>query len=292
MLGATVIVFSILHLTPGDPVKLILGSDRVSPERVQELREELGLDRPLFVQYFLWLSGALRGDFGNSIAQKVPVSELIIERLPNTLKLSISSWLLAIIIGIPIGLISALKQYTAVDHVFMGLALFWFSVPSFWLGLMLMLFFGLQLGWLPISGAGDIRSLILPVMTLGLPAVGMLARLIRSEILEVLREDYIVTARAKGLREMIVMYKHALRNAVAPVVVYFFLRVPWFIGGSVVVETVFAWPGIGRLMYKAILTKDFPIVQGVIFIIAIITVISNLLGDIVTGLLDPRIRYH
>jgi ABC-type dipeptide/oligopeptide/nickel transport system permease component len=292
MLGATVIVFSILHLTPGDPIKLILGSDRVSPERVQELREELGLDRPLFVQYFLWLSGALRGDFGNSIAQKVSVSELIVERLPNTLKLSISSWLLAIIIGIPIGLFSALKQYTAVDHIIMGLALFWFSVPSFWLGLMLMLFFGLQLGWLPISGAGDIRSLILPVMTLGLPAVGMLARLIRSEILEVLREDYIVTARAKGLRETIVMYKHALRNAVAPVVVYFFLRVPWFIGGSVVVETVFAWPGIGRLMFKAILTKDFPIVQGVIFIIAIITVISNLLGDIVTGLLDPRIRYR
>jgi ABC-type dipeptide/oligopeptide/nickel transport system permease component len=291
LLGATVIVFSILHLTPGDPVKLILGSARASPERVQELRIELGLDQPLHIQYFKWLSGAVRGDLGKSIAQKIPVSQLILERLPETLKLSISSWLLAVLIGIPIGLISAVKQYTAVDHILMGLALFWFSVPAFWLGLMLMLFFGLRLGWLPISGHGGIKSLVLPVLTLGLPAVGMLARLTRSEILEVFREDYIITARAKGLREIIVMYKHALRNAIAPVIVYLFLRVPWFIGGAVVVETVFAWPGIGRLMYKAILTKDFPIVQGVIFIIAIITVLSNLLGDIVTGILDPRIRY-
>ena len=291
LLGATVIVFSILHLTPGDPVTLILGSDRVSPERVQELREELGLDRPLFIQYFLWLSGALRGDLGKSIAQKVSVSELIIERLPNTLKLAISAWLLAIIIGIPIGLFSAVKQYTAADHILMGLALFWFSVPAFWLGLMLMLFFGLKLGWFPISGHGGFKSLVLPVLTLGLPAVGMLARLTRSEVLEVYREDYIITARAKGLTEFIVMNKHALRNAVAPVIVYLFLRIPWFIGGAVVVETIFAWPGIGRLMYKAILTKDFPIVQGVIFIISIMTVLSNLIGDIVTGILDPRIRY-
>jgi len=291
LFGATVIVFSILHLTPGDPVKLILGSSRVSPERVEELRAELGLDQPLHIQYFLWLSGALRGDFGNSIAQKTPVLELILERLPNTLKLSILSWLLAVLVGIPIGVFSAVKQYSAADHILMGLALFWFSVPGFWLGLMFMLFFGLRLGWLPISGYSGIKSLILPVMTLGLPAVGMLARLVRSELLEVLREDYIITARAKGLRETFVMYKHALRNAVAPVVVYLFLRIPWLIGGSVVIETVFAWPGIGRLMYKAILTKDFPIVQGVIFIIAIMTVLSNLLGDIVSGFLDPRIRY-
>jgi peptide/nickel transport system permease protein len=157
---------------------------------------------------------------------------------------------------------------------------------------MLMLIFGLQLGWFPISGYSGIKSLVLPVLALGLPSAAVLARLMRSEMLEVLREDYITTARAKGLKEFIVLYKHALRNALAAVVVYLFLRIPWLIGGAVVIETVFAWPGMGRLLYKAILSKDFPIVQGVIFIIAIVTVLSNLLGDIVTGLLDPRIRFE
>jgi ABC-type dipeptide/oligopeptide/nickel transport system permease component len=292
MLGVTVVVFSILHLTPGDPVKLMFGSARVSPERIEEMRKELGLDQPLYIQYISWLSGALRGDFGNSIAQKVPASELILERLPKTLLLTSLAWLLAILLGIPIGVVSAFRQYTVVDHFFMLFSLFWFSMPAFWLGLMLMLIFGLQLGWFPISGYSGIKSLVLPVLALGLPSAAVLARLMRSEMLEVLREDYITTARAKGLKEFIVLYKHALRNALAAVVVYLFLRIPWLIGGAVVIETVFAWPGMGRLLYKAILSKDFPIVQGVIFIIAIVTVLSNLLGDIVTGLLDPRIRFE
>ena len=291
VLGATVIVFSIMHLTPGDPVRLILG-DRFSPERVEELREQLGLDKPLPVQYFRWLAGAVRGDLGISTAARASVSTLIFERIPYTLLLTVTAMAISILLGIPIGVISAVKQYTIVDHISMAAALFWLSMPGFWLGLMFMLLFGLWLGWLPLSGYNGAKSLILPALTLGLPQIGMLARLMRSEMLEVLREDYVMTARAKGLKEFLVMYKHALRNAVISVIVYLFLGIPWLISGAVVVETIFAWPGMGRLMYRAILTKDFPIVQGVIFIIAILTVLCNLLGDIVTGFLDPRIRHE
>ncbi len=290
ILGATVVVFSILYLTPGDPVRLMLG-DRISPERIEEVRRQLGLDQPIYVQYVRWLMGALRGNFGISIAAKRSASQLIFERLPYTLELTMTAMAISILLGIPIGVVSAVKQYTIVDHVSMAAALFWLSMPGFWLGLMLMLLFGLRLGWVPISGSSGIKSLILPALTLGLPQIGMLARLMRSEMLEVLREDYIMTARAKGLKEFLVMYKHALRNAITSVIVYLFLGIPWLISGSVVVEMIFAWPGMGRLMYQAILTKDFPIVQGVIFIIAILTVLFNLLGDIATGFLDPRIRY-
>jgi peptide/nickel transport system permease protein len=290
ILGVTVVVFSILYLTPGDPVRLMLG-DRISPERIEEVRRQLGLDQPICVQYVRWLTGALRGNFGISIVAKRSASQLIFERLPYTLKLTVTAMVISILLGIPIGVVSAVKQYTIVDHVSMAAALFWLSMPGFWLGLMLMLLFGLRLGWVPISGSSGIKSLILPALTLGLPQIGMLARLMRSEMLEVLREDYIMTARAKGLQEFLVMYKHALRNAITSVIVYLFLGIPWLISGSVVVEMIFAWPGMGRLMYQAILTKDFPIVQGVILIIAILTVLFNLLGDIATGFLDPRIRY-
>jgi peptide/nickel transport system permease protein len=290
ILGVTVVVFSILYLTPGDPVRLMLG-DRISPERIEEVRRQLGLDQPICVQYVRWLTGALRGNFGISIVAKRSASQLIFERLPYTLELTVTAMVISILLGIPIGVVSAVKQYTIVDHVSMAAALFWLSMPGFWLGLMLMLLFGLRLGWVPISGSSGIKSLILPALTLGLPQIGMLARLMRSEMLEVLREDYIMTARAKGLQEFLVMYKHALRNAITSVIVYLFLGIPWLISGSVVVEMIFAWPGMGRLMYQAILTKDFPIVQGVIFIIAILTVLFNLLGDIATGFLDPRIRY-
>ena len=292
VLGATVVVFLILHLTPGDPVRLILGHARASPERIEELREQLGLDRPIYVQYGLWLSGVLRGDFGISIGHKRPASGLIYERLPYTLGLTVTAMVIGVLLGIPFGVVSAVKQYTAVDHISMAAALFWLSMPGFWLGLMFMLIFGLWLGWVPISGYSGARSLIMPALTLGLPQVGMLARLMRSEMLEVLREDYIMTARAKGLTEFLVTYKHALRNAAISVMVYLFLGIPWLISGAVVVETIFAWPGMGRLLYRAILTKDFPIVQGVIFVIAILTVLCNLLGDIVSGFLNPRIRYE
>lgn len=289
VLGATVVVFSILHLTRGDPARLMLGH-RASAERVQEMRQQLGLDQPILVQYVRWLFGALRGDFGTSIVAKRSASEIILERLPFTLQLTIASLVFSTIVGIPIGVLSAVKQYSVVDYLSMSAALFGLSMPGFWLGLMLMLFFGLRLGWLPISGHSGLKSLILPALTLSLPEIAMLARLMRSEMLEVIREEYIMTARAKGLRESLVMYKHALRNAIAPVVVYLFLGIPWLVSGAVVIESVFAWPGMGQLMYRSILAKDFPVVQGFVFVIALLTVVCNLLGDIVTGFLDPRIR--
>jgi ABC-type dipeptide/oligopeptide/nickel transport system permease component len=205
--------------------------------------------------------------------------------------LTVTSLIISIFIGIPLGVISAANQYKPVDHISMGVALFWLSMPGFWLGLMLMLIFGLFLGWLPISGYSGFKSLILPAVTLGLPQVGLLARLMRSEMLEVLRDEYIKTARAKGLKEFIVMYKHALRNALIPIVVYLFLGIPWLISGAVVIETVFSWPGMGRLLIRSIMLKDFPVVQALILIIAILTVLFNLLGDILTGFLDPRIRF-
>jgi ABC-type dipeptide/oligopeptide/nickel transport system permease component len=290
VISATVIVFSILFLTPGDPVRLLVPTERITTERIEEIRHELGLDRPFVVQYFSWIVNVAQGNFGTSLATKSSVIDLLLDRLPYTFILTATSLLLSILIGIPLGIISASNQYKLIDHTSMGLALFWLSMPSFWLGLMLMLLFGLKLGWVPISGYSGFKSLILPAVTLGLPQVGLLARLMRSEMLEILRDEYIKTARAKGLREYIVMYKHALRNAVIPVVVYLFLGLPWLISGAVVVETVFSWPGMGRLLYRSIMVKDFPVVQAVILFIAVLTVLFNFLGDILTGMLDPRIR--
>jgi peptide/nickel transport system permease protein len=289
ILGATLIVFSILHLTKGDPVSLMV-SHRATEERKEELRHQLGLDRPIYVQYARWIYGVMRGDLGDSIVAKRPVLDLILNRLPFTLRLTVTALLLSTIAGIPIGVLSAVKQYSFLDYSSMSVALVGLSMPGFWLGLMLMLLFGLKLGWVPISGHIGIKSLILPSLTLALPETAMIARLIRSEMLEVIHDDYILTARAKGLRETIVIYKHALRNAIIPVVVYLFLGIPWLVSGAVVIETVFAWPGMGQLMYRSIVAKDFPIVQGIVFIIALLTVLCNLLGDVLTGLLDPRIR--
>lgn len=291
VLASTVIVFSILLLSPGDPVRLLIPAQRITPEKIDEIRHELGLDQPVPVQYIRWLGRVVQGDLGTSLATKRAASEMILARLPNTLLLTGAAMIFSIIIGLPLGVISATNQYKPIDHASMGLALFWLSMPGFWLGLMLMLIFGLYLGWVPISGFSGPKSLILPALTLGLPQIGMLARLMRSEMLEVMRDEYIKTARAKGLKEFFVLYKHALRNAVIPVVVILFLGVPWLISGSVVIETVFSWPGIGRLLYRSIMLKDFPIVQAIILVIAILTVLFNLVGDILTGLLDPRIRY-
>jgi ABC-type dipeptide/oligopeptide/nickel transport system permease component len=291
VLTATVIVFSILYLTPGDPVRLLVPAQRITPEKIDEIRHELGLDKPFAEQYVNWLFNVMRGEMGTSLAAKRGVSGMLFARLPYTLLLTVTSLIISILLGLPLGVLSAANQYKPIDHASMGMALFWLSMPGFWLGLMLMLIFGLYLGWVPISGYSGATSLILPALTLGLPQIGLLARLMRSEMLEVLRDEYIKTARAKGLKEFFVMYKHALRNAVIPVVVYLFLGIPWLISGAVVIETVFSWPGMGRLLFRSILLKDFPVVQAIILVIAILTVLFNLLGDILTGFLDPRIRY-
>jgi len=287
----TVILFVIMQLMPGDPIDLILPpGSRVSEERIQEIKRAWGLDKPLFVQYFYWLSHILRGDFGYSYVTKLPVSDLLYARIPYTLELMLTSQVLAYLLGIPLGVIAALRRAGLADSLIMvGTAVLW-STPGYWLGIMLMLTFGFYLRVLPISGAFSPASIVLPVATLTLPYLAMVARLMRTEMLEVLSEDYIRTAWAKGLPSRRVVLRHALRNALIPVTVLFFLELPWLLGGAVVVEVVFAWPGMGTLLYESIVRQDYPVVMAIIFIIAILTVICNTLGDIVSAILDPRIR--
>lgn len=289
VLGVSLLVFAVLFLTPGDPVRTMAGL-RASEERVQEIRAQLGLDRPLLEQYVRWLGRAVRGDLGISIAAKRPVIQLIGEQMPFTLRLTLVAFALGALAGIGLGVLAAVKQHTWLDSLITYLSIFWFSMPSFWLGLMFVLIFGLWLRWTPLSGYQGKGALILPVLTLALPQMGSLARLVRNEMLEVLHEDYIRTAQAKGQRPIWIFFRHALPNALIPVVVLLSLSLPWLLGGAVIVETIFAWPGIGRLMYQALTQKDFPVVQGVLLIIAASTVVANLLGDIMTALLDPRIR--
>ena len=289
VLGVTVIVFAILFLTPGDPIRTMAG-ERASEERVQEIRAQLGLDRPWPEQYLRWLGRTMQGDLGISIAAKRPVVQLIREQLPFTLRLTLTAMTLGTLLGIILGVIAAVKQHSWLDHLITFTSLFWFSMPGFWLGLMLMLIFGLWLRWTPISGARGSGALVLPVLTMALPQMGSLARLVRTEMLDVLQDEYIRTAHAKGVPPVWVFYRHALRNALIPVAVLIFLSLPWLLGGAVVVESIFAWPGMGRLMYQALNQKDFPVVQGLLLIIALSTVLANLLGDIATALLDPRIE--
>lgn len=288
VLCVTVIVFAILHLTPGDPVRIMAGN-RASEERLEEIRVQLGLDRPIPEQYLRWLGNIVQGDMGTSIALKRPVAEIIGERVVSTLRLTLTAMVMSVVIGIPLGMLAAVKHKQWLDHVISYAALFWFSIPSFWLGLMLILVFGIWLQWMPISGDQGVASLILPTLTLALPQVATLARLARGEMLEVLNMDYLVTAESKGLPPRIVYFRHALRNALIPVVTLLFLSVPWLFGGAVIVETIFAWPGMGRLMYDSLLKKDFPVLQGLILIFALCTVISNMLGDFAAVWLDPRI---
>jgi len=290
VIGVTVITFLILRLTPGNPVEVMAGP-RATLESIQKIKTKFGLDKPVQVQYFYWLARTMQGDFGTSIITHQPASRMIGERLPATLILTATALLISLVVGIPMGVISAVKQYSIIDYIGTTSAFFWLSMPGFWLGLMLMLVFGFYLRWFPLSGYSGFSSLVLPALSLGLPQIGFMLRLARSGMLEVIREHYITAVRAKGMRERIVLYRHALRNAIIPIVVITFLGFPWLIGGAVVIETVFAWPGIGRLLYQAIIGKDFPIVQGIIFIIAVLTVLSNLIGDIIVAYLDPRIRY-
>ena len=285
----TVIIFFTMRLVPGDPIVAKM-TERLTYERLEEIRAQWGLDKPLFVQYFYWVNRLLRGDFGVSIYTGLTVAEMVLPRVPKTLLLSISALLLSIAIGIPAGIISAIKQYSIFDYSTTVMVFIWMSFPSFWLGLIFIIFFSVQLNLFPVSGYGGIEHLFLPMLTLSLPACGSLLRLTRSSFLEVIRQDYIMTAKAKGLSERIVMYKHALRNSMLPVVTILFLRLPWLIGGSVIVENVFGWPGMGQLFIQSVIRRDYAVVQAVTLIIAVLTVVSSLLADIVYAWLDPRIR--
>jgi peptide/nickel transport system permease protein len=289
--GVSVLVFSMLHLVPGDPAVVML-SESASGQDVEQLRHDLGLDQPLWVQYTLYIGHVVHGDLGRSIRLQQPVAQLIAGRLPNTLELAITSLTLATILGVAVGAISAVRRGRLSDHAVMAAALLGVSLPSFWLGLLLILFFGLRLGVLPIAGNQDgLSSLVLPAVTLAAVPTATIARLTRSGLLDVLGEDYIRTARAKGLRELAVIVNHALRNSMIPVITVVGVQFGVLLGGAVIVETVFAWPGVGRLLIDAVSARDFPLVQGIMLFISISFVLVNLLADVVYAYVDPRIRY-
>lgn len=296
VLGATVIVYFLINMT-GDPVRIMLGP-MASQEEVMEARRSLGLDQPIYIRYFYWLGDVLQGDLGTSIRKGEPVLAMILARLGNTLVLTVSALVLAIGVAIPAGVISAVKQDTWIDNASRFLSIFWISMPMFWFGLLLIMIFGVYLELFPVYGMHEpllsvdgLRSLVLPAVTLGLPQVALYTRLTRSSMLDELQEDYVITARGKGIKEWAVIVGHSLRNALIPVVTMVGLRVPWLFGGSVLVEEVFAWPGIGRLLANSILKRDYPVVMGVVLVIIILVVIVNLLADIAYAYLDPRIEY-
>lgn len=289
IIGVTFIVYTIMYLTPGDPAQIILG-ENAPEESVQKLREEMGLNDPFIVQYMRFLKNAIRGDFGRSYTTKRLVFDEVLSRFPATLKLTISGMIVAVAIGIPIGIISATKQYSAVDSISMVLALLGVSMPNFWLGLMLILLFSVRLKWLPSGGDIGFNSLILPAITLGTGVAAIITRMTRSSMLEVIRQDYIRTARAKGVVEKKVINKHALGNALIPVITVIGLQFGYLLGGAVLTETVFSWPGVGRLMVDAIKQKDTPTVLASVIFMSVVFSVANLLVDILYAFIDPRIR--
>jgi peptide/nickel transport system permease protein len=294
MLGVSILVFFMVHFTPGGAIEAMVlrGGAQVSGEDLARFRQEMGLDDPLHIQYLRFLSKALRGDLGRSLRTNRPVSEMLWEQLPATVELAVAGMGLAVILGGLLGLVSALRQNSWIDSLSMALALIGWSMPSFWLGLLLILVFALYLDWFPITGHGGLARLVLPALTLALGTSGLIARLVRSAVLEVLRMDYVTTARAKGLAEHLVISRHVLRNALIPVVTMVGLQFGRLLSGTVIIETVFARQGIGRVTVDAILTRDMPLVQGAVLLFAVIYVLSNLAVDMSYALIDPRIRYR
>jgi len=290
--GVSIISFGLMFLT-GDPAIILLGeaADTMTIEEVNEYRHKRGFDRPWLIQYVDFAWKAVRGDFGESFRFHRPAFKVVLERLPATLELTGFALLISVIFAVPIGVISATRPNTWADYLTTLGALIGQSVPSFWLGIVLMIIFGVTLKWLPISGRGDWRNLLMPGLTLAVFPLARNMRLTRSDLLEVLHKDFIRTARAKGLREKNVIYGHALRNAFLPLVTAVGLQVGFLLGGSVIIETIFAWPGVGRLIYLSILSKDFPVVQAGVIMLAISTTMANLIVDLIYAYLDPRIHY-
>ncbi len=291
LFGVSVLVFSIIHLVPGDAVSAILGRQKVSAARVAELRAQLGLDDPIPVQYGRYLGNALRGDLGESIRNYVPVSEAILEQLPSTVALEMAALAIALVLGFILGLVAALNYGSWFDTTLMGLSVSGMSVPTFWLGLLLIMFFSVQLKWFPsISNSNDFSDLFLPALTLALPEAAIIARMVRASMLDVLGKEYVTVARAKGLPEHGVVLSHAMRNALIPIVTFVGLQMAYLLGGSAIVETMFARQGIGRLAVDAINNRDYPMVQGVVLVVAVIYVVINTFTDITYAFLNPKIR--
>jgi len=292
LLGVSVVSFLILELVPGDPVQVMLGQSGASAAQMTQLRHQLGLDQPIYLQYWRFLSHAVRGDLGTSIVQQQPVVQLIIEQLPATIELTVAGMGVAIVLGITTGVVAAIRPNSLVDSAIMIVATIGVAVPSFWLALLLILAFAVAVHWLPAAGGEGLSHLILPAITLGFGTAAVIARLTRSSMLDVLGQDYIVTARAKGLPQRIVVYRHALKNALIPVITVVGLQFGALLSGAVIIETVFARPGIGRLAVDAILNKDYPLVQGTILVAAAAYVLANLAVDLLYGVVDPRMRHE
>ena len=289
ILGVTFLVFYIMSFSPGDPAAIILG-DNASAESIAQLQEELGLNEPVIVQYANYMKKCITGDLGESYATGRDVFQEVMSRLPNTFALTFWAMVVAIIVSIPIGIISATKQYSLMDSISMIAALIGVSMPNFWFGLLLIMIFSLHLGWLPSGGASSYISLIMPAITVGVSCAANITRTTRSSMLDVIRQDYIRTAKAKGVNKRKVVRKHALRNALIPVITVIGLQFGNLLGGAVLTETVFSWPGIGRLIVDAIKAKDTPMVLGCLIVFAVCFSIVNLLVDILYGYIDPRIK--
>ena len=299
--GVSVVIFMVLHLSPGDPVEIMLGSQATQEDRAR-LRAELGLDQPLHVQYGRWLGHVARGDLGRSLWMKRPVLDEVLGRFKATLVLTGTALLLSSLAGVALGVASAIRPNSVLDRLSAVASLFGASMPTFWLGIVLMVVFALWLGWLPASGmyaaygGGDLRDLlahlVLPAVTLAAASVTIIARLTRATMLETLGQDYIRTARAKGVVERAVVLRHGLKNALIPIVTVVGVQAGYLLGGAVLTETVFAWPGVGTLMVQGILARDFPLVQGCVLVVALSFVLVNLAVDLLYAWLDPRIRYE
>ncbi|HEU0076581.1 MAG TPA: ABC transporter permease [Longimicrobiaceae bacterium] len=312
LLGILTLIFFIIHLAPGDPTARFFNPN-VSPEVIEQMRRNLGLDQPLHVQYFKWLSAFIRGDFGYSFGQMRPISEILPETLWNTLQLTLISLVIIFILGMLIGIVQAVRQYSLADNVLTFLALFFYSMPSFWLALMLILLFSMKAAqwglptWLQFPAAqmmsvgaeylppgaqlvDRLEHLFLPAVALGIGSAAGVARYMRGSMLEVIHQDYIRTARAKGLSERTVIFKHALRNALIPIITLLGLYLPFLLSGAVLVETIFSWPGMGRLIVDAIFQRDYPLVMATSFVIAAIVIFGNLISDVLYAVVDPRIR--
>lgn len=289
-MGVVTLVFLFLHLIPGDPVEVLLGEQALQADR-ESLRRDLGLDRPLLFQYGRFVAGLFRGDLGTSVHQRRPVSELILERYPATLRLTAAAMVISLLLALPAGVFSGLRPSSFWDQATMFGALLGVSMPNFWLGPLLILLFSIHLGWLPVSGSEGAESIVLPALTLGCSMAAIVARMTRSSVLECLRQDYVMTARAKGLSESAVVWKHVLRNALLPVITVSGLQFGSLLAGSIITESIFSWPGLGTLTVQAIQTRDYPVVQGCVLTIALSYAVVNLFTDVLYGCIDPRIRY-
>lgn len=290
LFGVSFVVFFIMHILPGDPVDVMLAETGAQPERVAALREHMGLDRPFHEQYLRFLRNALQGDLGRSLITNRQVTESILDQAPDTLQLALTAMLLAIIMGVSLGVVAAVKHNSWIDTLAMVYSTLGISMPLFWFGLIGIMVFSLRLRWVPTAGSGTVQHLILPSILLGLTLAAVIARLVRSSMLEVLRQEYITTARSKGIREPRLILRHGLRNALIPVITVIGLQFSALLSGAVVIETIFSRRGIGSLAIRAVTSNDFPMVQGSVLFAAVIYVLINLVTDVLYGFLDPRIR--